>query len=60
MADTSGYRSVRPHNVGPHDVQKDEKTEATTRRQPEKAYNTEVAEQAAITGANRPEQLKKD
>lgn len=54
MTDTSGYRSVRPGNVGPHDVNKDEKTRTTERQQPEKAYNTEVGEQAAITGAKRP------
>lgn len=54
MADTSGYRSVRPHNVGPHDVRKDEKTGDTSRKQPEEAYKTEVSEQAAITGAGRP------
>lgn len=54
MTDTSGYQSVRPHNVGPHDVKKDEKSGETSRRQPEKAYNTEVGEQAAVTGAGRP------
>lgn len=54
MTDSSGYKHVRPHNVGPHDVKKDEKGEATPRQQPEKAYNTEVGEHAALSGAGRP------
>lgn len=54
MTDSSGYQSVRPHNVGPHDVKKDEKDKATSRQQPEKAYGNEVAGQAAIVGPASP------
>jgi hypothetical protein len=50
MTNDPKYRTARPANVGPHDVNDDQSDPKAPKRRPEQAYSNEVAGQAAAVG----------